>query len=195
MDGTKLQQERDEGFRGQRAGYSDQIKTHIGQFIGVTNSKGWLVDATRCLTPQQSESEIVWLLKLWDRIDTEAFGRDKVVQVHLFLDRGFRDLKNRLEAEQNDPAWPKRHLIITSEIVEHLGTAEDPLRAQHEAAGAEMNRRIQARRWVNEKAFSFFKQAHFFDRVMRASTLYHINDIIHIALALANMRLGCPPVE
>ncbi len=195
LDGTKLPQEKDSGFRGQRAGYSEQVKTHIGQFIGVTNAKGWIVDSTQCLTPLKSESEIVWQLKLWDRLNEEGYVRDEVVRVHLVLDRGFRDLKNEMEAEQQSEDWPFRHLVVTCEIVEHLGTKEDPLRAQHEAPEATKNRAIQARRWVNEKAFGFFKQAHFFDRRMRASALYHINDIIRIGLALANMRLGCPCAE
>jgi hypothetical protein len=195
LDGTKLPQERDSGFRGQRAGYSEAAKTHIGQFIGVTNAKGWIVDATPCLTPLRSESEIVWQLKLWDRINEEGYMRDEVVHAHLILDRGFRDLKNQMEKDQSDDDWPFPHLRVTCEIVEHLGTKEDPQRAQHDAPEAEKNRAIQARRWVNEKAFGFFKQAHFFDRTMRASTLYHINDIIRIGLALANMRLGCPCSE
>jgi hypothetical protein len=156
LDGTKLPQERDSGFRGQRAGYSEAAKTHIGQFIGVTNAKGWIVDATPCLTPLRSESEIVWQLKLWDRINEEAYMRDVVVHAHLILDRGFRDLKTQMEKDQNSTDWPFQHLRVTCEIVEHLGTKEDPQRAQHDAPEAEKNRSIQARRWVNEKAFSFF---------------------------------------
>jgi hypothetical protein len=194
LDGTKLPQERDSGFRGQRAGYSEPAKTHIGQFIGVTNANGWIVDATPCFTPLKSESEIVWQLKLWNRINEEAYMQDEVVSVHLVLDRGFRDLKNQMLADQNSTDWPFKHLRVTCEIVEHLGTEEDPQRSQHGAPEAEKNRAIQARRWVNEKAFGFFKQAHFFDRTMRASALYHINEIIRIGLALANMRLGCPAV-
>jgi hypothetical protein len=96
-------------------------------------------------------------------------------------------------ADQNSTEWPFKHLRVTCEIVEHLGTEEDPQRSQHDAPEAEKPR-DSSKTMGERKSVWFFKQAHFFDRTMRASTLYHINEIIRIGLALANMRLGCPAV-
>ena len=192
LDGTKMRQDRDGGVRGQRAGFSGVAKDHIGQIIGVTNANCWLIEVSLVAGGQTTECDLVWKLRLFERINKQAMDRREHFHLRLILDRGFRELKKRIDSEQADKTWPFSNLKVSCMIVEHLGTAEEPDRSQHAQHESEFNRGIQARRWVNEKAFAFLKQAHFFDRPLDASVLYHINGIVTIAVALANMRLGCP---
>ena len=196
LDGSKMEQERDEGVRGQRAGYSSVAGDHVGQVIGVTiNASCWIFELSFCAAGQVSETSLVWRLKMFERINNEAKQRGEHFHLHLIVDRGFRELMKQIEKQQRDGSWPFEHLRVTVEIVEHLGTGDEPERTQHAASEVQKNRAIQARRWVNEKAFAFLKQAHFLDRPLDASVMYHINSILCILAAIANKRAKCPPKE
>ena len=54
LDGSKMEQERDEGVRGQRAGYSSVAGDHVGQVIGVTNASCWIFELSFCAAGQVS---------------------------------------------------------------------------------------------------------------------------------------------
>jgi hypothetical protein len=187
-----LETERDLGIRGQKGEYSNVTGQPLVQVIAAVGSSGFIVEATHCRGGRASESDMSWGLDLWQRVNDEV---DVPFHIHLILDRGFRDFNDALTKCARSHDWPYPNLTVTSEVVEHLGTKAEPHRLQHEPDEAQKNRRLQARRWINEKAFAFLKNAHFFDRVIEASALYHINSILRIAFALANMRMGCEPME
>jgi hypothetical protein len=181
--------EKSSGLREQRVTYNSKEKTNIVQFIGLTNRKGWFVEAGTFAGGKAKESSLVWMLQIWGELETEGegkYGEEDVFHIHCIVDRGFRDAKN--EAEE----WNKKQQFIklTVEIVEHLGTEENPNRAQHEPVEVEKNREIQAKRWANEKAFRYFDISRFFSRCVRVSTLPLIESVKSVAVALANKRMN-----
>ena len=194
-DGSKHEIERSQGMREQRHTYNSYTKANIVQFIGVTNANGWFIDSTAFAGGKMKESNMVWTLGLWDRLNTEAAEAGEVFCIKLIVDRGFRDNRDYVEKHQGTESWPWPNLKLQVEVVHHLGTDEESTVAQHPPDEVEKNREIQARRWVNEKAFAYFNIAHFFDRVIRASTLPMIDAIQLLALAVANMKMGISTPE
>lgn len=194
-DGCKIGEERSEGMREQRSTYSSISLQNILQFIGVTNAYGWFVAASTMVGGQSKEVDMVWSLDLWEQLNSEAVDRGIVFWIHAYVDRGFRNNKKKVDEEQRSGAWPWNGLKLTIDIVKHLGTDEEPQRLQHPPEEVELNRSFQAKRWVNEKAFAYFKIARFYNRVVRNSVAHHIDGFKSLALAVANMEMGVPPVE
>lgn len=192
-DGHKTQEQRSGGMREQRGSYCSYEGDNLVQFIGVTTGTGWFVDATSCAGGQAKESDLVWRLPMWKKLQQEAEQRRIVFWIHALVDRGFRDNCSAVEQWNHDGTWPYPNLKLTIEVVKHLGTEEEPQRPQHPPEEVACNRRIQGRRWVNEKAFAYFKIARFWQRVIPLSVLQNINEYMLIALAVANMRMKCPP--
>jgi hypothetical protein len=192
FDGSKFDLEKSSGLREQRMTYNKKEKTNILQFIGLTNRNGWFVEAGTFAGGKAKESSLVWMLRLWEELEVEGEfqdGEEELFHVHCIVDRGFRDAKN--EADE----WNKKKQFIklTVEIVEHLGTKENPNRVQHDPAEVEKNREIQAKRWCNEKAFMYFDISRFFSRCVRVSTLPMIESVKNVAIALANKRMKMEP--
>ncbi len=139
------------------------VDFNILQFIGVTIGKGWFVEATGWAGGKK-ESEMVWTLDVWARLDREAASRGITFNIHLIVDRGFRDNRNWIKETVDSGEWPWPSLDVTCEIVYHLRTKAEPDRTQHPPSEVEENRCVQSRRWVNEKAFAFFDISRFFGR-------------------------------
>lgn len=192
-DGHKTPEQRSGGMREQRESFCSYVSDNVVQFIAVTTGRGWFIDASCCAGGQAKESDLVWRLSMWKRLQREAEERNKVFWIHALVDRGFRDNATAVQRWDRDGTWPYPNLKLTIEVVKHLGTEEEPQRSQHPPEEVEGNRRIQGRRWVNEKAFAYFKIARFWQRVIPLSVIQHINEYMLIALAVANMRMKCPP--
>lgn len=194
LDGSKFIIEKDSGLRGQKATHSKVVNSNIVQVIGVSNSKSWIVESTYCAGGRISESKLVFALDLFERLSNEAEDAGEVCSVLLVVDRGFRDLKEKIEKKQEKGTWPYKSLLVTCRIARHLGTtADDKQVKQHDVEEVVENRAVQATRWVNEKSFAFLKHNRFFQREIRASSLHQVDLIMRLAMATTNMRLGCPP--
>ena len=188
-DGSKHGVERSQGLHEQRHTYNSYVKDNILQFIGLTNSNGWFIDSSTFAGGKMHESAMVWTMGIWDRLNNDAGALGKVFFIKVIVDRGFRDTRDFVEENQGTLQWPWPHLKLEVELVEHLGTKAEPDRTQHPVEEVHLNRNIQARRWVNEKAFAYFNIAHFFDRVIRASTIPMIDMIKVVALGMANKKM------
>lgn len=188
FDGKKLEIQRSHGLEEQRMTYSSVTSSNIVQFIGVTNRLGWFVDASDILGGRGVESDMAMGMEFWDCINDDAKKESAIVKIHLIVDRGFRDVRS---AVQNN-SWRYSNIRFTCELPFHLGTDADPQRKQHAGFEVEINRHVQAQRWVNEKAFSYLQKIHFFDRPIPLSTLHNIDCFIAISLAVANKAMGVP---
>jgi hypothetical protein len=191
-DGSKYEVERSGGLREQRMTWSAVEDCNLLQFIGVTNEKGWFVDATAWAGGHMKESDMVWTLDLWDRINKEAQAMGETFWIHLIVDRGFRDNRATLREMDDTEDWPWPWLDITCEVVHHLGTKEEPDRTQHPPEEVEDNRKYQGRRWVNEKAFAFFDISRFFRRVIECTSVASMQLFKQLNLGIANYRMGTP---
>lgn len=194
-DGSKHGVERSQGLHEQRHTYNSYVKENILQFIGLTSSTGFFIDSSTFAGGKMHESDMVWTMDIWDRLSDEASASGEEYFIKVIVDRGFRDTRDFVAKNQGTPDWPWPNLKLEVEVVEHLGTKAEPDRTQHPVAEVFLNRRIQARRWVNEKAFAYFNIAHFFDRVIRSSTIPMIEMIKVVALAMANKKMGIPTPE
>jgi hypothetical protein len=134
-------------------------------------------------------------LDLWNRINSEAAAQGKVFWIHLIVDRGFRDNKSWIEQNDDTENWPWPFLDITCEIAKHLGTDEQPDRAQHTEQEAIANRYVQARRWVNEKAFAFFDISRFFHRIVECTSVASMQMFKDLNIGIANYRMKVPPIQ
>lgn len=190
-DGTKKEEQRSTGMVEQRNTYGYDGYNML-QFIGVTIGDGRFIAASAMAGGRMKESHLVWGMEMWelwqqDAAERHALGMGDHFHLKVIADRGFRDNKEKLEEEQRNRKWPYKHLKVTIEIVHHLGTKENPAREQHPAPETEHNRAVQARRWVNEKAFVYFDISRFFKRIISARNVYMIDSIKEISLAVANM--------
>jgi hypothetical protein len=192
LDGSKYEVERSQGMREQRMTYSSVVESNVLQFIGVTNAQGWFVELSAWAGGHMKESDLVWKLELWDRLNEEAGARQDQFHVHLVVDRGFRDNRETLKEHQDEEDWPWPNLFITCEVVYHLGTKEEPTRSQHEPEEVETNRSIQARRWVNEKAFAFFDLSRFFQHTIEWTSIAGVAQLKVLAAAVANKKMKVP---
>jgi hypothetical protein len=194
-DGSKYEVERSAGMREQRMTFSSVVNYNILQFIGVTNARGWFVESSLWAGGKMKEVDMVWTLDLWNRIEAEAAAQDRPFWIHLIVDRGFRDNSTWIDSEQQKDTWPWPHLILTCEVVKHLGTEAEPDRTQHPVEEVVENRYVQARRWVNEKAFAVFDASRFFDRVIQCTSIESVHLIKELNMGISNMRMGVPPVD
>jgi hypothetical protein len=191
-DGSKYEVERSAGMREQRMTFSSVANFNILQFIGVTNSRGWFVESSFWAGGKMREVDMVWTLGLWDRIEEEAAAQDRPFWIHLIVDRGFRDNHAWIDSAQQEDGWPWPHLILSCEVVKHLGTEEEPDRTQHPQDEVEINRYIQARRWVNEKAFAYFDISRFFGRTIECTSVASMQLYKELNLGIANYRMNVP---
>ena len=97
------------------------------------------------LAGRSHESDMVLTLDFWERINNEAVGLGIVFHIHVIADRGFRDNRDYLDAAQRDGSWPYKNLRVSVELPEHLGTKEEPKRAQHETDEVITNRDVQGK--------------------------------------------------
>ncbi len=194
-DGSKYEMEHSQGIREQRGTFSSVVNFNILQFIGLTNARGWFVAASTFAGGKMKESDMAWTMDFWDNLAELAEEDGKVFHLKLIVDRGFRDNKKKIEEEQASGDWPWKRLKITCQVVHHLGTDLEPERKQHDEEEVDWNRYVQARRWVNEKAFAYFNISRFFRRLIEIQSVGAIETFKTIALATANMRMRVPPPE
>lgn len=187
-DGCKIRTEKSAGLREQKMSFNGKEKTNLVHFLGLTNEKGWFVEVTDMMGGRFTESNMPWLLNFWDAIDEEARSRNISVKARFIVDRGFRNNITKIRDEQDKESWKWKNLHVQMDSPVHLGDN----RSQVEADEAELNRRIQARRWVNEKAFAFFQHSRLFAGILEMNSLAQVNSFQKIAVAIANMRQGCP---
>lgn len=189
-DGSKFPLEHSSGMREQRSTYSSVVNDNILQLIAVTNMRGWFVEATRATGGRAKETEMAMALPMWERLNSELKERFEDLRVHLIVDRGFRDNIHHFEEAQSLGSWQFGNLVVTAESPHFLHTKDAPQRSQHPAAEALENRLVQGRRWMNEKVFAFLKDARFFQRTIKASTLHIVDELLCIACGIANKKMG-----
>ncbi len=185
LDGYNVPCEKSDGTSEQKQNY-DYMKSSqpLMRIIEVCTLSGVVVQVSSATGGRTSEVEIALSLKLLERIEEEAQQSGRHVRLHLVLDRGFYDYKNKLSAR------PWSHVTLTFSIPYHLikpgkkSAAElaAGLRKQHRAEEVEWNRTVASERWINEVSVGGINHARFLHRMLDLTTVHLIDDYLIITV-------------